>query len=54
MGDTQTGTALRRDSRGPAGEVGEFNPALKVFSKGSKTFSGEAVSSVTLEASRDG
>lgn len=54
MGDTQAGTVLRRDSGGLAGEVGEFNPALKGFSKGSKTLSGEAVSPVTLEASRDG
>lgn len=51
LGDTQAGTALRRDSGGPAGEVGEFNPALKVFSKGSKTLSGEAVSPVPIEAS---
>lgn len=43
--------SVRRDSGGPAGEVGEFNPALNVFSKGSKTLSGEAVSPVTLEAS---
>lgn len=54
MGDTQAGTVLRRDSGGLAGEVGEFNPALKGFNKGSKTLSGEAVSPVTLEASRDG
>lgn len=51
LGDTQAGAALRRDSGDPAGEVGEFNPALKVFSKGSKTLCGETVSPVLIEAS---
>lgn len=38
LGDTQAGTALRRDSGGPAGEVGELNPALKVFSKAARPY----------------